>query len=43
MGIKEGTCDEHSVLYISDEWLNSTPKPNIILCVDKPEFFKLIN
>ena len=27
MGIKEGTCqDEHWVLYISDESLNSTPE-----------------
>ena len=28
MGIKEGTCwDEHWVLYVSDESLNSTLKP----------------
>jgi len=26
MGIKEGTCDEHWVLYVSDESLNSTPE-----------------
>ena len=25
MGIKEGTCDEHWMLYVSDELLNSTP------------------
>ena len=24
MGIKEGTCHEHWVLYVSDESLNST-------------------
>jgi len=23
MGVKEGTCDEHCVLYLSDESLNS--------------------
>ena len=33
MGIKEGTCDEHWVLHVSDESLNSTPKTNITLCV----------
>ena len=33
MGIKEGTCDEHWVLYISDESLNSTPKTNITLYI----------
>ena len=26
MGIKEGTCDEHWVLYVSVESLNSTPE-----------------
>ena len=27
MGIQEGTCwDEHGVLYVSDESLNSTPE-----------------
>ena len=25
MGIKEGTCDEYWILYVSDESLNSTP------------------
>ena len=34
MGIKEGTCDEHWVLYVSDESLNSTPETNIILYVN---------
>ena len=29
IGIKEGTCDEHWVLYVSDESLNSTPETNI--------------
>ena len=27
-GIKEGTCDEPWVLYVSDESLNSTPETN---------------
>ena len=32
MGIKEGTCcDEHWVLYVSDESLNSTLEINIAL------------
>ena len=35
MGIKEGTCcDEHWVLYVSDESLNSTPETNIVLNVN---------
>ena len=34
MGIKEDTCDEHWVLYTSDELLNSTPETNIILYVN---------
>ena len=33
-GIKEGICDEHWVLYISDELLNSTPETNIKLYVN---------
>ena len=32
MGIKEGTCDEHWVLYVRDESLNSTPETNTALC-----------
>ena len=32
MGIKEGICcDEHWVLYVSDESLNSTPETNFAL------------
>ena len=31
MGIEEGNCDEDSVLYVSDESLDSTPKTNVIL------------
>ena len=31
MGIKEGTCDAHWVLYVSDESLNSTPETKTIL------------
>ena len=31
MSIKEGTCDEHWVLYVSDESLNPTPETNITL------------
>ena len=34
MGIKEGTCDEHGVLYVSDESLNSPPEANIGLYVN---------
>ena len=29
MGIMEGTCDEHWVLYVSDELLNSTSGTNL--------------
>ena len=39
MGIKEGTCrDEHWMLYVSDESLNSTPETNIALYVNYLEF-----
>ena len=31
MDIKKDTCEEHWVLYISDESLNSTPETNITL------------
>ena len=34
MRIKEGTCDEHWVLYITDESLNSTPETNNTLYVN---------
>ena len=35
MGIKEGTCyNEHWVLYVSDESLNSTSETNIALYVN---------
>ena len=34
MDIKKGTCDEHWVLYVSDELLNSIPETNITLCVN---------
>ena len=34
VGIKEGTCDEHWVLYVSDESLNFTPETNITLYAD---------
>ena len=30
-GIKKGTCDEHRVLYVCDELLNSTPETSITL------------
>ena len=33
MGIKEGTGDEHLVLYVIDGSLNSIPKTNIMLYV----------
>ena len=36
MGRKEGTCcDEHSVLYVSDESLNSTPETIIARMLTK--------
>jgi len=39
MRIKEGTyCDEHWVLYVTDESLDSTPETNITLYVDDLEF-----
>ena len=31
MGIKEGTCDEHQILYIGVELLNSKPETNITM------------
>ena len=34
MSIKEGTCDEHWVLYVYDESLNSIPKTNTKLYVN---------
>ena len=35
IGIKENTCwDEHGVLYVNDESLNSTPETNIALYVN---------
>ena len=35
VGIKDGTCcDEHRVLYVSDESLNSTPETNFTIFVD---------
>ena len=34
-GIKEGTCaDEHWVLYVGDDSLNSIPEANIALYVN---------
>ena len=33
-GIKEVTCDEHWVLYVSNESLNSTTKTNIMMYVN---------
>ena len=38
-GMKEGTCyDEHWVLCVSDESLNSTPETNIALYVNQLKF-----
>ena len=34
MGIKEGTCDEHWVLYVGDESLYSTLETDITLYVN---------
>lgn len=44
MGIKEGICyDEHWVLYVNDESMNSTPETNIALYVNYLKFkFKKI-
>ena len=39
MGIKEGTCcDEHWVLYVSDESLNPIPETKTTLYVNYLEF-----
>ena len=39
MGIQEGSCwDEHWVLHVSDESLNSTPETSITLHVNELEF-----
>ena len=38
MGIKEGTCDEHWVLHISNESLNYTREANLTLRVKYLEF-----
>ena len=38
MGIKESTCDEHPVLYVSNESLNATGETNITLYVNWLEF-----
>ena len=34
IGIKEGTCHEHWLLYVNDESLNSTPETDIVLYVN---------
>jgi len=34
MGIKDGTCDKHRVLHISEESLNSTPEASTTLYVN---------
>ena len=34
MGVKEGTCDEYFMLYISDESLNSISEINTTLYVN---------
>ena len=34
MGTKEGTCDEHWVLHVSDESLTSTLETSIVLYVN---------
>ena len=38
MGIKEGTCDQDWVWYVSDESLSSTPDIIITLYVNDLEF-----
>ena len=37
MGIKEGTCDEHWVLYVSEESLGSTSETNIAQYVQQTD------
>ena len=37
MGINEGTCDEHWVLYVDDESLHSTLETKTTLYVDQLE------
>ena len=34
IGIREGTCEEHGALYVSDESLGSTPETNTTLYVN---------
>ena len=34
MGIKEGSCDEPSVLYVSDKSLKSIPEANFTIYVN---------
>ena len=41
MGIKEGTCDKHRVLSVSDESLISTPETNTTLYINYLEFKNL--
>ena len=38
MDIKEGTCDEHWVLHVSDESLGSISETNIALYVNLLKF-----
>ena len=38
MGIKEGTCDGHWLLYVSEKSLNPIPETNITLYVNEMEF-----
>ena len=40
MVLMEDTCEEHWVLYVSEESLNSTPEINIVLYVNQLEFKK---
>ena len=40
MGIKEGTCDEHQMLYGSSESLYCTPETNTILYFNSLELKK---
>ena len=38
MGIKQGTCDEHCMMNVSDDALNSTPETNVSLYVNSLKF-----
>ena len=38
VGVKDDTCDEHLVLYVGDESLNSTLETNVTVYANQLEF-----